>query len=116
MLWMSRNLPKPISSLFDQIWNDDEKLKGRGRRSALRHIDTVYQEKPAERVYFMILFKSVQRFPERDLMRMSCEGSNGILDSLVLEKLFNYSTRRRRRIINKLETFITLYLADSVGL
>ena len=48
-------------NLFDQIWHDQEKLKD-VTAEVLEHIEAVYQENPAERVYFLILFNLFSDF------------------------------------------------------
>jgi len=102
-------------SLFDQIWNDDEKLKD-VTAEVLEHIDTVYQENPAERVYFMILFNLFSDFLSEIDEDVLPKDRTGYLDSLVWKKLFNYQRDAAVGIINKLETYNGCILADSVGL
>jgi len=46
-----RNLPKPISAYLDRYGMTMKSLKD-VTAEVLEHIDTVYQENPAERVYF----------------------------------------------------------------
>lgn len=102
-------------TLFDQIWNDDEKLKD-VTAEVLEHIETVYQENPAERVYFMILFNLFSDFLNEIDEDVLPKDRTGYLDSLVWQKLFNYQRDAAVGIINKLETYNGCILADSVGL
>ena len=102
-------------TLFDQIWNDDEKLKD-VTAEVLEHIETVYQENPAERVYFMILFNLFSDFLSEIDEDVLPKDRTGYLDSLVWKKLFNYQRDAAVGIINKLETYNGCILADSVGL
>ncbi|QUJ76960.1 DEAD/DEAH box helicase family protein [Sulfitobacter albidus] len=102
-------------TLFDQIWNDDEKLKD-VTAEVLEHIETVYQENPAERVYFMILFNLFSDFLSEIDEDVLPKDRTGYLESLVWKKLFNYQRDAAVGIINKLETYNGCILADSVGL
>lgn len=106
---------KTYLSLFDQIWHDDEKLKD-VTAEVLEHIETVYQENPAERVYFMILFNLFSDFLSEIDEDVLPKDRTGYLDSLVWKKLFNYQRDAAVGIINKLETYNGCILADSVGL
>ncbi|WP_278922893.1 helicase-related protein [Pseudophaeobacter profundi] len=102
-------------SLFDQIWSDEEKVKN-VTDEVLEHIEAVYQENPAERVYFMILFNLFSDFLNEIDEDVLPKDRTGYQDSLVWKKLFNYQRDAAVGIINKLETYNGCILADSVGL
>lgn len=102
-------------SLFDQIWNDKEKLDD-VTEEVLEHIEAVYQENPAERVYFMILFNLFSDFLSDIDEDVLPKDRTGYQESLVWQKLFNYQRDAAVGIINKLETYNGCILADSVGL
>jgi hypothetical protein len=102
-------------SLFDQIWADEEKVKD-VTAEVLEHIEAVYQENPAERVYFMILFNLFNDFLSEIDEDVLPKDRTGYQESLVWEKLFNYQRDAAVGIINKLETYNGCILADSVGL
>jgi len=101
--------------LFNQIWNDAEKV--RDVTSAIcDHIESVYQENSPERLYFQILYNIFQDFLE-DLDHDALPNDlTGYKDSQVWNKLFNYQRDAVTGIINKLETHNGCILADSVGL
>lgn len=102
-------------SLFDQIWNDAEKLED---VTALlcEHIASVYQENSPERIYFMMLYNIFSEFLEDISADVLPNDRTGYQDSLIWKKLFNFQRDAATGIINKLETFNGCILADSVGL
>ncbi|MCX7560221.1 helicase-related protein [Sulfitobacter sp. F26204] len=102
-------------NLFDQIWNDKGKLND-VTTEVLEHIEAVYQENPAERVYFMILFNLFSDFLNDIDEDVLPKDRTGYQESLVWKKLFNYQRDAAVGIINKLETYNGCILADSVGL
>ncbi|MDX1821106.1 MAG: helicase-related protein [Paracoccaceae bacterium] len=102
-------------SLFDQIWHDQEKLRD-VTAEVLEHIEEVYQENPAERVYFLILFNLFSDFLSEIDEDVLPKDRTGYLDSLVWQKLFNFQRDAAVGVINKLETYNGCILADSVGL
>ena len=101
--------------LFNQIWNDAEKV--RDVTSAIcDHIESVYQENSPERLYFQILYNIFQDFLEDIDQDALPNDLTGYKDSQVWNKLFNYQRDAVTGIINKLETHNGCILADSVGL
>ena len=102
-------------SLFDQIWHDQEKLRD-VTAEVLEHIESVYQENPPERVYFMILFNLFSDFLSEIDEDVLPKDRTGYQESLVWQKLFNFQRDAAVGVINKLETYNGCILADSVGL
>lgn len=102
-------------NLFDQIWHDQEKLRD-VTAEVLEHIESVYQENPAERVYFLILYNLFSDFLSEIDEDVLPKDRTGYLESLVWQKLFNYQRDAAVGVINKLETYNGCILADSVGL
>jgi hypothetical protein len=101
--------------LFNQIWNDAEKLKD-VTDSICEHIESVYQENSPERVYFAMLYNIFREFLEDIGEDVLPNDLTGYQDSVVWNKLFNYQKDAATGIINKLETYNGCILADSVGL
>lgn len=102
-------------NLFDQIWNDQEKLEDVTARIC-DHIASVYQENSPERIYFLMLYNIFSEFLE-DLNEDDLPNDRtGYQDSLIWQKLFNFQKDGATGIINKLETYNGCILADSVGL
>jgi superfamily II DNA or RNA helicase len=113
-------MDEPIStqvflSLFDQIWNDPEKLEDVTDRIC-GHIASVYQENSPERIYFLMLYNIFNEFLEDLNEDVLPNDRTGYLDSLIWQKLFNFQRDAATGIINKLETYSGCILADSVGL
>jgi superfamily II DNA or RNA helicase len=102
-------------NLFDQIWNDKEKLED---VTALLcdHIAAVYQENSPERIYFLILYHIFDEFLEDINEDVLPNDLTGYQDSAIWQKLFNFQRDAATGIINKLETYSGCILADSVGL
>jgi Helicase conserved C-terminal domain/SNF2-related domain len=101
--------------LFNQIWNDEEKLAD-VTAAICDHIEQVYQENAPERVYFMMLYNIFNDFLEEVGEDVLPNDLTGYQDSLVWKKLFNFQRDAATGIINKLETYNGCILADSVGL
>jgi chaperonin cofactor prefoldin len=101
--------------LFDQIWNDSEKLED-VTEAICDHIESVYQENSPERIYFLMLYNIFKEFLEDINEDVLPNDRTGYLDSLVWKKLYNFQRDSAVGIINKLETYNGCILADSVGL
>jgi SNF2 family DNA or RNA helicase len=102
-------------NLFDQIWNDPEKLEDVTSRLCA-HIASVYQENAPERIYFLILYNIFNEFLEDLNEDVLPNDRTGYQDSLIWKKLFNFQRDAANGIINKLESYNGCILADSVGL
>ncbi|MEX1115317.1 MAG: helicase-related protein [Akkermansiaceae bacterium] len=102
-------------ALFDQIWNDKEKLEDVTGRLC-EHIASVYQENSPQRIYFLILYNIFSEFLEDISADVMPNDLTGYEDSLIWQKLFNFQRDAATGIINKLETYNGCILADSVGL
>jgi Helicase conserved C-terminal domain/SNF2-related domain len=102
-------------NLFDQIWNDPEKLED-VTASICDHIASVYQENSPERIYFLMLYNIFSEFLEDLDEDVLPNDRTGYQDSLIWNKLFNFQKDAATGIINKLETYNGCILADSVGL
>src|ERR1043165_8517993 len=102
-------------TLFDQVWNDPEKIEDVTERLC-EHIATVYQENSPERIYFMMLYNIFSEFLENISEDVLPNDLTGYKDSLIWNKLYNFQRDAATGIINKLETFNGCILAASVGL
>ena len=102
-------------NLYDQIWNDPEKIEDVTERLC-EHIATVYQENSPERIYFLMLFNIFSEFLEDITEDVLPNDRTGYQDSLIWKKLYNFQRDAATGIINKLETYNGCILADSVGL
>lgn len=101
--------------LFDQIWNDADKLED-VTAAICEHIESIYQENSPERVYFLMLYNIFGEFLSDIDEDVLPNDRTGYQDTLVWNKLFNYQKDAAVGIINKLETYNGCILADSVGL
>ncbi|MBM4309865.1 MAG: ATP-dependent helicase [Deltaproteobacteria bacterium] len=101
--------------LFDQIWNDAEKV-GDITDRVCEHIAAAYTENSPESVYFLILFNIFKEFLEDISEDDMPNDLTGYQNSLIWHKLFNFQKDAAIGIINKLEKFNGCILADSVGL
>ena len=102
-------------NLFEQIWNDQEKLED-VTTALCEHIASVYQENAPERIYFLMLFNIFNEFLEDLNEDLLPNDRTGYQDSLIWQKLFNFQKDAATGIINKLESYNGCILADSVGL
>lgn len=101
--------------LFDQIWQDPEKLED-VTAQLVEHIASAYQENSPERIYFLILSNIFNEFLEDLNEDVLPNDLTGYQNTLVWQKLFHFQRDAATGIINKLETFSGCILADSVGL
>ena len=101
--------------LFDQIWNDPDKLED-VTAAICDHIASVYQENSPERIYFLMLYNIFSDFLDDIDEDVLPNDRTGYQDTLVWNKLFNFQRDAAIGIINKLETYNGCILADSVGL
>jgi hypothetical protein len=101
--------------LFNQIWNDQEKV-GDVTAAICDHVESVYQENSPQRIYFHILYNIFQDFLEEVDRDALPNDLTGYKNSLVWNKLFNFQRDAVTGIINKLEMHNGCILADSVGL
>ncbi len=102
-------------SLFEQIWQDKEKLTDVTDR-LVHYMSTVYQENSPEQIYFQLLYNIFNEFLEDINEDVLPNDKTGYQDSLIWQKLFNFQRDAATGIINKLETYNGCILADSVGL
>ena len=102
-------------NLFDQIWDDREKLED-VTVQLCEHIASVYQENSPERIYFLMLYNIFNEFLEDLSEDVLPNDLTGYQDSLIWQKLYNFQRDAATGIINKLETYSGCILADSVGL
>jgi SNF2 family DNA or RNA helicase len=101
--------------LFDQIWNDQEKLQD-VTEAICTHIESVYQENSPEKIYFLMLYNIFNEFLEDLNEDVLPNDLTGYKNSIVWNKLFNFQRDAATGIINKLESYNGCILADSVGL
>jgi len=102
-------------SLFDQIWNDPEKLED-VTAQICEHMESVYQENSPESIYFLMLYNIFNEFLDDISEDVLPNDRTGYQDTLIWNKLFNYQKDAATGIINKLESYSGCILADSVGL
>jgi SNF2 family DNA or RNA helicase len=101
--------------LFDQIWNDAEKVED-VTAAIVDHIATVYKENSPESIYFLMLYNIFNEFLGDVNEDVLPNDRTGYQDTLIWQKLFNFQRDAATGIINKLETYSGCILADSVGL
>src|SRR5699024_5025314 len=98
-------------SLFDQIWNDPEKLED-VTEQICDHIASVYKENSPESIYFLMLYNIFNEFLDDIDEDVLPNDRTGYQDKLIWQKLFNYQKDAAIGIINKLETYSGCILAD----
>ena len=102
-------------ALFDQIWQDDEKLTD--VTDLIRdHIASVYKENSPQRIYFLMLFSIFSEFLQDINEDVLPNERTGYQECAIWQKLYSFQRDAATGIINKLETYNGCILADSVGL
>ncbi|WP_312636506.1 helicase-related protein [Oscillibacter sp.] len=100
---------------FDSIWKDETRLQD-VTAEVIESISAVYQENPAELIYFMTLYNIFNEFLEDISEDVLPNEATGFKESVVWNKLYNFQKGAALGIINKLEQYNGCILADSVGL
>lgn len=101
--------------LFNTLWNDESRLQD-VTEEVIAYISAVYQENPAELIYFMTLNNIFSEFLEDISEDVLPNEATGFQSSLIWNKLYNFQKDAALAIINKLEQYNGCILADSVGL
>ena len=101
--------------LFDSIWNDESRLQD-VTEEVIESISAVYQENPAELIYFMTLYNIFSEFLEDISEDVLPNEATGFKNSVIWNKLYSFQKDAALAIINKLEQYNGCILADSVGL
>ncbi len=102
-------------NLFDQVWNDNEKLQV-VTEEVLDNITNAYKENAPEFIYFVTLYNICNEFLEDISEDVLPNEATGFKDSVIWGKLYNFQRDAALAIINKLEKYNGCILADSVGL
>lgn len=102
-------------NLFDQIWNDNERLQA-VTDQVLDNITNAYKENSPEFIYFVTLYNIFNEFLEDISEDVLPNEATGFKQSAVWNKLYNFQRDAALAIINKLEKYNGCILANSVGL
>ena len=113
---MVNKFEAPFSSeyirLFDSIWNDESRLQD-VTEEVIESISAVYQENPAELIYFMTLYNIFSEFLEDISEDVLPNEATGFKNSVIWNKLYSFQKDAALAIINKLEQYNGCILADS---
>jgi hypothetical protein len=101
--------------LFEQIWNDDNKLQD-VTDEVIENISTVYNENSPDYLYFVTLYNIFNEFLEDVSDDVLPNEATGFKNSKIWGMLYNFQKDASLAIINKLEKYNGCILADSVGL
>lgn len=102
-------------NLFDQVWNDSEKLQV-VTDEVLDNITNAYKENSPEFIYFVTLYNIFSEFLEDISEDVLPNEATGFRSSVIWNRLYNFQRDAALAIINKLEKYNGCILADSVGL
>ena len=101
--------------LFDQLWNDREKMQD-VTDVVMENISTVYAENSPEFIYFMTLYHVFSEFLDDISEDVLPNEATGFKQSKIWSMLYDFQRDAVLAIINKLEKYNGCILADSVGL
>lgn len=101
--------------LFDQLWNDKDKLQD-VTETIIENISSAYNENPPELIYFMTLYSVFSAFLEDVSEDTLPNEATGFKSSKIWGMLYDFQRDAVLAIINKLEQYNGCILADSVGL
>lgn len=102
-------------SLFDELWNDDEKLQV-VTDEVIENITAAYNENSPDFIYFVTLYNIFNEFLKDISEDVLPNEATGFKDSKIWNMLYNFQKDAVLAIINKLEKYNGCILADSVGL
>ena len=101
--------------LFDQLWNDREKMQD-VTDVVIENISTAYAENSPEFIYFMTLYHVFSEFLDDISEDVLPNEATGFKQSKIWSTLYDFQRDAVLAIINKLEKYNGCILADSVGL
>lgn len=101
--------------LFDQLWNDREKMQD-VTDVVIENISTAYTENSPEFIYFMTLYHVFSEFLDDISEDVLPNEATGFKQSKIWSMLYDFQRDAVLAIINKLEKYNGCILADSVGL
>ena len=101
--------------IFDNIWNDKEKLQD-VTDIVIENISSAYNENSPEFIYFMTLYHVFSEFLDDISEDVLPNEANGFKQSKIWNMLYDFQKDAVLAIINKLEKYNGCILADSVGL
>ena len=100
--------------LFDQLWNDREKMQD-VTDVVIENISTAYAENSPEFIYFMTLYHVFSEFLDDISEDVLPNEATGFKQSKIWSTLYDFQRDAVLAIINKLEKYNGCILADSVG-
>ena len=112
---MEAPLSHQYMQLFDQLWNDREKMQD-VTDVVIENISTVYAENSPEFIYFMTLYHVFSEFLDDISDDVLPNEGTGFKQSKIWNMLYDFQRDAVLAIINKLEKYNGCILADSVGL
>jgi SNF2 family DNA or RNA helicase len=101
--------------LFDNIWNDKEKLND-VTEQVIENVAAVYRENSPDFIYFLALYNIFSEFLQDISEDVLPNEATGFKSSEIWNKLYDFQQDAVLSIINKLEKYNGCILADSVGL
>ena len=112
---MEAPFSRQYMQLFDQLWNDREKMQD-VTDVVIENISTVYAENSPEFIYFMTLYHVFSEFLDDISEDVLPNEATGFKQSKIWGMLYDFQRAAVLAIINKLEKYNGCILADSVGL
>ena len=101
--------------IFDNIWNDKEKLQD-VTDIVIENMSSAYNENSPEFIYFMTLYHVFSEFLDDISEDVLPNEATGFKQSKIWNMLYDFQKDAVLAIINKLEKYNGCILADSVGL
>jgi len=106
---------KDFLNTFNEIW-ENETLVSDIKENILSNLETIYEDKSPQLLYFMTLYNIFKDFigelDEEEIIKTK----TGFKDTLVWNKLYNFQRDGVLGSIDKLEKYNGCIIADSVGL
>lgn len=112
---MEAPFSRQYMQLFDQLWNDREKMQD-VTDVVIENISTVYAENSPEFIYFMTLYHVFSEFLDDISEDVLPNEATGFKQSKIWGMLYDFQRDAVLAIINKLEKYNGCILADCVDL
>ncbi|MDB8460419.1 helicase-related protein, partial [Turicibacter sanguinis] len=104
-----------IKNQIDFIWNDEKMVKD-VKADVLKKIESLYEDRSPEFLYFVTLYNIFKTFLEENEQGEVIQSATGFKNTVVWNKLYNFQRDGVVGAINKINKFGGCIIADSVGL
>ncbi len=104
-----------LKNWFDEVWNDESLVRD-VKTDVLNYLAQLYQDQPAEFIYYKTLFHIFERYLSEAAKGGLLNEKTGFFETQVWSMLYDFQRDGVKGAINKILNHNGCVLADSVGL